>query len=151
MWLLVPDAGQFSDVTSTLDGERLRAILSEAESNLVYLRMPRWEIEQDFSLAEKLEALGMGPAFDPNTADFSGMDGGSNLFISDVVHKSFVKVDEAGTEAAAATAVIMEATAMQEEPVPVELTVDRPFLFFIYDRPTETILFFGQVVDPLSK
>jgi serpin B len=79
-------------------------------------------------------------------ADFSGMDGGRDLFISEVVHKAFVSVDEAGTEAAAATAVIVAATGMSE--APVEVSLDHPFLFFIRDIQTGAILFVGRVVDP---
>ncbi len=81
-----------------------------------------------------------------NRADFSGMTGDRDLFISEVVHKAFVSVDEAGTEAAAATAVVMEKMALPEEPV--EVTVDRPFIFLIRDIQTGAILFVGRVVDP---
>ena len=79
-------------------------------------------------------------------ADFSGMTGNKDLFISDVIHKAFVSVDEAGTEAAAATAVIMELTAMPE--TPVEVTLNRPFIFLIRDIETRAILFIGRVMNP---
>ncbi|TET13502.1 MAG: serpin family protein, partial [Dehalococcoidia bacterium] len=79
-------------------------------------------------------------------ADFSGMTGNRDLFISEILHKAFVSVDEAGTEAAAATAVVMTMTAAPEEPV--EVTVDRPFVFLIRDIETGTILFVGRVMDP---
>jgi len=93
-----------------------------------------------------LKALGMTDAFDPNRADFSGMTGNRDLFISDVIHKAFVAVDEKGTEAAAATAVIMElAMAPMFE---VSLTVDRPFIFLIRDTVSGQILFMGRVVNP---
>lgn len=89
--------------------------------------------------------MGMPLAF-YGGADFSGMTGNRDLFIADVVHKAFVSVDEAGTEAAAATAVVMELTAVPE--TPVEVTVDRPFVFLIRDIETDTILFVGCVVNP---
>jgi serpin B len=89
--------------------------------------------------------MGMPLAFSEG-ADFSGMTGSRDLFISDVIHKAFVAVDEAGTEAAAATAVMMKLAAVPEEPV--EVTVDRPFLFLIRDIETGAILFLGRVVDP---
>ena len=90
--------------------------------------------------------MGMDAAFDPNRADFSGMTGNYDLFIGDVIHKAFVAVDEKGTEAAAATAVIMEATsAMIHENF---FVVDRPFLFFIRDTESGQILFIGRVLNP---
>jgi len=80
------------------------------------------------------------------SADFSGMTGNRDLFISDVIHKAFVSVDEAGTEAAAATAVIMKLTAAPAEPVRV--TIDHPYIFLIRDIETGAILFLGRVIDP---
>jgi len=110
--------------------------------------MPRFEMTSDFSLAQVLTAMGMPAAFS-DSADFSGMTGGRDLFIGDVIHKAFVSVDEEGTEAAAATAVIMEAMAAMPEPErPIEVTVDHPFIFLIRDIQTGTILFLGRVVDP---
>ncbi len=88
----------------------------------------------------------MPVAFQPDQADFSGMDGSKNLYISDVLHKAFISLDENGTEAAAATAVVVGVTSMPAEPV--NLTIDRPFLFAIQDKPTGEILFLGRVVDP---
>jgi serpin B len=92
-----------------------------------------------------LRKLGMEDAFG-EAADFSGMTGNRDLSISDVIHKAFVSVDEQGTEAAAATAVIMKLTSIPAEPV--EVTVDRPFMFVIRDIEAGTILFVGRVMDP---
>ena len=86
-------------------------------------------------------------AFTPGAADFSGIDGGDNLYIQDVVHKTFIAVDENGTEAAAATGVIIGATSAPHDD-PVEMTINRPFLFFIQDEVTGAILFFGRIVQP---
>ena len=108
--------------------------------------MPKFEFESSFNLNETLKALGMPLAFDPEKADFSGMDGTRGLSIADVVHKAFVSVDEEGTEAAAATAVILRTSL----PPPAELVVDRPFLFLIRHNPTGTILFVGRVLDPTA-
>jgi serpin B len=96
-------------------------------------------------LKKILTEMGMPVAF-TDQADFSGMDGRKDLLISDVVHKAFVSVDEAGTEAAAATGVIVGTTAMPAEPVVV--TLDRPFIFLIRDIKTDTILFIGRVTNP---
>ena len=83
------------------------------------------------------------------TADFSGMSETEALMISDVFHKAFVKVDEEGTEAAAATAVVMALTsAPMEEPEPIEIRVDKPFIFLIWDFQTRNILFVGRVLNP---
>jgi serpin B len=97
-------------------------------------------------LVTLLQALGMTSAFIPGVADFSGMDGTHNLFISDVIHKAFIDVAEKGTEAAAATAVLMRAGAA----APTGLLVDatRPFLYYLRDQPTGAILFMGRVQDP---
>jgi serpin B len=146
MVILLPDAGAFESFEGALDAGRVDAILRGLAYREVALTMPKFEIESGFSLAKALAAMGMPDAFSMG-ADFSGMDGTRELFISDVVHKAFVAVDEAGTEAAAATAVVMELkAAMPEEPI--EVTVDRPFLFFIRDIETGAILFVGRVLDP---
>ena len=107
--------------------------------------MPKFEFESEFSLKDTLAEMGMPVAFS-GAADFSGMTGKRELSISDVVHKAFVAVDEAGTEAAAATAVIMELTAVPEPPV--EVTIDRPFIFLIRDIETGAVLFVGRVTNP---
>jgi serpin B len=107
--------------------------------------MPKFEFEFATSLATNLKALGMTDAFDPDRADFTGMldegaDAEDGLVISDVLHKAFIAVDEAGTEAAAATVIMMEATSAQpeEKPEPIEVRVDRPFLFAIRPAPSSS-------------
>jgi serpin B len=90
--------------------------------------------------------MGMTDAFSNEKADFSGVDGTRDLLITDVFHKAFVAVDEEGTEAAAATAVIV---GLESMPVmDAELTVDRPFIYLIRDTETGAVLFLGRVVDP---
>jgi serpin B len=107
--------------------------------------MPKYEFSSDFSLKKALSAMGMPVAFTEN-ADFSGMDGKRDLYISDVIHKAFVSVDEVGTEAAAATAVVMTTTSLQLNVV--DVTIDRPFIFLIRDIQTGAILFLGHVTNP---
>ena len=145
MVILLPQAGQFETFEGSLDAQWVGAIVKDLKSKRVALTMPRFEFESGFSLKEILAMMGMPLAF-YGGADFSGMTGNRDLFIADVVHKAFVSVDEAGTEAAAATAVVMELTAVPE--TPVEVTVDRPFVFLIRDIETDTILFVGCVVNP---
>jgi len=151
MLVLLPDDGEFEDFESALDAETYADILSALEPQEVALGMPRLEYEFNLSLSGTLADMGMTDAFSGDAADFSGManldEAGENLFISDVLHKAFVKVDESGTEAAAATVVIMEAlSAMPVEPI--ELTIDRPFIFTITDLRSDSILFIGRVLDP---
>jgi serpin B len=145
MIVLVPNRGQFGVFEGSLNTSRVKAIIDDLKQKQVNLTMPKFEFESEFDLSETLAAMGMPIAFS-TAADFSGMTGGRDLYISDVVHKAFVSVDEAGTEAAAATAVIMKLTAAPAEPV--EMKVDRPFIFLIRDIQTDTILFLGRVVDP---
>ena len=88
----------------------------------------------------------MSDAFQAGKADFSGMDGSQDLYITKALHKAYINVDENGTEAAAATAVAIGLTAIMANPV--DLKVDRPFLFLIQDKPTGEILFLGRVTNP---
>ena len=147
MVILLPEMGGFETFEGSLDAERVAAIVKELAHKRVALTMPKFEFESSFSLKDTLAAMGMAVAFSGG-ADFSGMTGNRDLFIAEVIHKAFVSVDEAGTEAAAATAVIMPLAAMPQEPV--EVTVDRPFVFLIRDIETGSILFVGRVVNPIA-
>jgi serpin B len=144
--LIIPDSGRFAEVASALTPAQLEALLGGLETKQVQLSLPKFKYEASFSLKQILAQLGMPDALTPGVADFSGMDGTRDLFISDVVHKAVVAVDEAGTEAAAATAVIVGITSLPV--VDVELTVDRPFIYLIRDTQTGTVLFLGQAVSP---
>jgi serpin B len=146
MLLLVPDAGKFKSFEEDLDDETYEAMVSALGECQVHLGLPRFGFDCALSLVDSLRALGMEDAFDPNVADFSGIDGARDLYISDVLHKAFVAVDEIGTEAAAATAVAIGGTSIPG--TPVTLTIDRPFLLVIRDVPTGAILFLGRVVEP---
>jgi serpin B len=121
----------------------------------ILLYLPKWRLEPPlFTLRKTFEALGMESAFDvpQGSANFNGIAPrrpNDYLYISNVFHKTFVEIDEKGTEAAAATAVVMmRATAHLEEPKPLEVRVDRPFLFAIQHRPSGACLFIGRVTDP---
>jgi len=141
--ILLPDSGYFEEFEELLSVQKLGSIMDRLERHYIALTMPQFEFESDFSLKETLTAMGMPSAFSPENADFSGMTGGRELFIQDVIHKAFVSVDEAGTEAAAATAVVMIEALPQ-----VAVNMDRPFIFFIRDIETGTILFVGRVLNP---
>lgn len=146
MVAVVPDVGTFEAFEQGLDAAALEEVLAGFSSAQVELKMPKFKVESSFGLRDALQEMGMPLAFDPDQADFSGMSAAPDMFISDVVHKAYVNVDEEGTEAAAATAVIVGVTSMPAETV--QLTIDRPFLFLIIDRTNNTILFMGRVVNP---
>jgi serpin B len=145
MDILVPDQGQFSAFEKGLNATLVKDITAKLSSTMINFAMPRWEFDSQFSLKQALSAMGMPAAFDG--ADFSGIDGKNDLYISGVIHKAFVSVDEKGTEAAAASAVIMAGAAPAK---PVALTVDRPFIFLIRDIPTGEVLFVGRVMNPAA-
>ena len=147
MWILLPDPGQFQPVEQQLNPGLIADLAGNVKYGSVDLGIPKFSYESSFNLNETLKTLGMTDAFDPDRADFSGMDGEHDLYIGNVMHKAFVSVDENGTEAAAATAAAMEASAV-EAGAPITFTVDRPFIFFIRDDQTGSLLFVGRVLDP---
>jgi serpin B len=147
MVVLVPDPGAFEAVAADIDGATFAAVLDGLQATDVDLRFPAYGYTTSATLRPPLAALGMGSAFDPDRADFSAMSTEASLFVSDVVHEAFISVDEAGTEAAAATAVVMDLTAAPGDPV--DVVVDRPFLFAIVHGDSRGVLFLGHVVDPL--
>ncbi|MHB9028268.1 MAG: serpin family protein [Candidatus Latescibacterota bacterium] len=150
MIILLPQPGRFKAFEQSLNPAKLASILSDMEkhSSLVVLKLPRFRIEhQPFSLRNALESMGMRRAF-TGGADFSGMDGQKGLQISDVFHRTFIRVDEYGTEAAASTAAAFVKGRTDNK---VEFIADRPFLFLIRDRNTGTILFLGRVLNPKSE
>ena len=146
MVLIVPDAVTFGAYEASLNAESYQQVLSSMSSQQVSLSMPKFSFSSQYQLGDTLDQMGMPDAFSAQAADFSGMDGKHDLYISKVIHQAFVAVDEKGTEAAAATAITISAGAILASGV--QLTIDRPFLFFIRDVPTGTILFMGRVVDP---
>jgi serpin B len=146
MVILLPASGNFETFEEQLQAQRVSDIISALQPNKVNLTMPKFEFDSDFSLKDTLAGMGMPIVFSPADADFSGMTGNRELFISDVVHKAFVSVDEAGTEAAAATAVIVAGSGAPEPAV--EVTVDHPFIFLIRDIQTGAIIFIGRVLNP---
>ena len=146
MDIIMPDAGQFAAFEADLDWAMVESILAGMQSTDVQLQMPKFTFRSQFSLADTLAGMGMPSAFDPGSADFSGMDGSRDLYISSVIHQAFVAVDEEGTEAAAATIVVMTLSAMPMSEI--QLTLDHPFIFLIRDLSSGQILFAGRVLDP---
>ncbi len=147
MVILMPAEGSFAAFEQALDQAQLAAILESLSFERIRLAMPRFEFHSKFGLTEALSALGMPEAF-TDAADFSGIDGTQELLISDVIHEAFVAVDEEGTEAAAATAVVVGITSAPVDPR--EVRIDRPFLFLIRDIETGAVLFIGRTLNPAS-
>jgi len=145
MVVVMPDEGKFEAFEKRLSSELLEDILSGLGYFDITLTMPKFKIESSFDLSDTLAKMGMPVAFDRDQADFSGMDGQRDLFISNVQHKAYVMVDEKGAEAAAGTGVAIKPVSIMEQRVVV---VDRPFLFFIYDRTSGTVLFIGRILNP---
>ena len=147
MIILLPERDEFEAFEGSLDGERVQRIIEEVSYRQVAVTMPSFEFESKFNLNQALAALGMPTAFS-DRADFSGMTGDRDLYISEVLHNAFVSVDEEGTEAAAATAVVMKLGAMTEQPI--EVLLDHPFIFLIRDVESGAVLFVGRVLDPTA-
>jgi serpin B len=114
----------------------------------VKVYMPKFTLDTKYVLNDMLSSMGIKDAFDPNTADFSGITGNHDLSISAAVHQAYVKVDEKGTEAAAATGAVFQTTSMPL--YKYTFRADHPFVFMIYDKQTDLILFLGQVTNPTA-
>lgn len=155
MMLLVPDEIEgVAAVEGALDARKLDTLISAMQLDRVWVSLPKFEVSpgESLSLGDNLKALGMPLAFDRQRADFTGIanppDADDRLVIAKVFHKGFVRVDEKGTEAAAATGVMgVRAGGMAEKP-PRQLKIDRPFLFLIRDNASGIVLFLGRVSDP---
>ena len=147
--LLPRDADGLAALESNMVAGDLTSWLGALGSNEVILSLPRFKLDppKPISLVEPLQALGMTKAFDPSQADFSGMSDEA-LFVDNAFHKCFVEVNEEGTEAAAATAVIVGITSAAVEPEPVVFNADHPFVFTIRDLDSGALLFMGRVADP---
>lgn len=150
MIVILPKGDDLKPAEAVLNDNNLSSLQGSADSQRVNLYLPKFRMETEYRLPQTLSAMGMPTAFTEGAADFSGMDGTTNLYISDVIHKAFINVNENGTEAAAATAVVMDlvmAPSGTSPPVP-EFRADHPFVFLIQDKETGTILFIGRVVNP---
>jgi serpin B len=146
MVVVLPDAGQFATVESALDGAFVSSLFSSLQFAGITMTLPKFSVQgSTISLKTELGKLGMTDAFDPTLANFSGI-APQPVWIGDVLHQAFVSVDENGTQAAAATAVIGVGLAASSNQVTVD--VDRPFFVLIRDIPTNSVLFVGRIVAP---
>jgi serpin B len=142
--VIVPD--DLAAFEAELDADAFGTIVGALSPAEVILSLPRFSTETKLGLADVLGTLGMSAAFDAAEADFSGITTEEQLFIAEVIHQANIDVDEAGTEAAAATAVVMDAGAAPADLI--SFIVDRPFLFAIRDVQTGAIVFLGRITDP---
>ncbi|MDO5562131.1 MAG: serpin family protein [Synergistaceae bacterium] len=148
MFVLLPTAGRdFTAAEDALSAEMFNGLASKMSARKVILTIPKFRAEQSFSLSKTLAKMGMPSAFGGG-ADFSGINGKRNIFIGGVLHKTFISVAEDGTEAAAATAVILSKMSMPAPDPPIIFRADRPFIYVIKDNETGVILFIGRFVKP---
>lgn len=147
MLLVLPDAiDGLENLERELTNERFSSWMLNLKSQYVSLFLPKFKLESTIDLGNALQSMGMEVAFS-HEADFSGINGKKNLQIDKMIHKAFLSVDEAGAEAAAASAVLvaLKSLAIKE---PVIFRADHPFLFFIMDNQTQSILFLGKLAVP---
>lgn len=147
MTIVLPAEGELERVSAAVAGGALPSMLGAPRPMPVQLSLPKWKFRTEAPLGDVLTALGMPTAFDPERADFGAMTRQERLFVAAVLHEGFIAVDEEGTEAAAATAVVMDTTSA---PLYREVVVDRPFLFVVHDVEYLAPLFVGRVSDPTA-
>jgi serpin B len=143
MLILLPEEGRIAELEAGA-AQVLDRVIAALKPNHLPVTIPKWEFTSSFALVDAFRALGAAVAFDPVRADFSGIDGTRDIYISRVEHKAFIAVDEMGTEASAATGVVGET----QSGTLVTFYADRPFLFVIRHIETGAVLFAGRVMDP---
>jgi serpin B len=149
--IIAPKQGSFGAFEDAMTAPVLGEIVQAMQPAVIDLRLPRFEIRGSAeSYRPMLEAMGMRAAFDPSAADFSriAVDTRDPLYVADVVHEATIDVDERGTEASAATGTTLSATIALKGGQAI--SIDRPFLFALRDRESQTVLFLGRVLDPTS-
>ncbi|HYV04027.1 MAG TPA: serpin family protein, partial [Blastocatellia bacterium] len=151
MYVFLPSAGTGIDqFIGSLSASNWDSWMKQFSKTQGEISLPRFKVEYEIALNDALKALGMGVAFDPDRADFTGMfQGAQNAFISKVKHKTFAEVNEEGTEAAAVTSTEMVATSVQIPRKSFRMVVDHPFFFAIRDNKTGSVLFLGSITEPM--
>ncbi len=144
--VIMPKPGTIDAFIASLTPATLTHITTNLTTTYVDLALPKFNVTQKSNLNVLLKSLGMSDAFDPATADLSGIDGTRNLSVGNVFHQAVIGVDEQGTEAAAATAIEITTTAILNPSEALAVTIKNPFIFLIRDRTTGLILFMGKVV-----
>ncbi|MCR4368578.1 MAG: serpin family protein [archaeon] len=145
--LIILPKGDISELEASLDAAKVAEYRNSLRNREFPIYIPKFKFEKSYSLKQALSNLGMQSAFAPGVADFSGISKGEDLYISEALQKTFVEVNEEGTEAAAVTAVVAIAESAEIQ-IPLEFKADHPFIFLIQDRETGLILFLGKITDP---
>jgi serpin B len=148
MVILLPKGDELDEIEKSITLERLAGWKGLLGERRVDVFVPKFKFETNYFMVGALTEMGMPSAFEDGVADFSGIDGSKSLVIQNVIHKAYVDVNEEGTEAAAATAIVFGTTSVPP-PTPV-FRADHPFIFMIQQRGTGNILFMGKVSDPLK-
>jgi serpin B len=143
MLILLPKEDCLDSLEESISTENLNLWRSNLKEKEIDVHMPKFKLETKYSMSDTLKKMGMPTAFSETEANFSGMNGKKDLHISSVIHQGFIEVNEKGTEAAAATGVIMRTSSISPT-----FYADHPFMFLIQDNETGNILFLGRVVDP---
>ncbi len=143
MFIILPIDNNITIAESQLNKENLIDWKSNLYETEVNVEIPKFKFETEYNLNQVLQNLGIEDAFNSGVADFSKMDGTRNLYISEALHKAYIEVNEEGTEAAAATSIVMSLSM-----VPNQFKADHPFLFLIEHKETGAILFIGRVMNP---
>jgi len=153
MAFLLPAEGEtVSDLLGKLDAGTLSGALANAKNQEVLLKLPKFEFAYFAKLKDTLAAMGMNKALSPGEADFSAMTNEKNqIYIDDVLHKCYIRVDELGAEAAAVTAVVAAEGAALQQVEPAKFYADRPFVFAIYSREDGAVAFLGAVNNPAAQ
>jgi serpin B len=148
MIIVLPKENDISIAESAINYENLTSWNLNFQDTEIEVNIPKFKFETKYTLNDILMSMGILDAFMPGLADFSKMDGTNNLFISKVIHQAFVEVNEEGTEAAAATAIIMELSMV---PDPKIFKADHPFIFLIQHEETGAVIFMGRAMDPSAE
>lgn len=149
MYIILPkNVDGINSLSKQINSENLRQWMDKMSNRVeINLSLPRFKITFDTTLSSTLKSLGMRDAFDVSASNFSKMSAANDLYVSEVYHKTFVEVNEEGTEAAAATGVVMMPRCLMPMP-PEPMVVDHPFIFMIYDKCSNSILFMGKIYNP---
>ncbi|MEO0263005.1 MAG: serpin family protein [candidate division WOR-3 bacterium] len=146
MFIFLPKSLDINSINEYLNYEKFKEIKENIRREEVDIYIPKFKMETKYLLNNVLYEMGIKDAFSEIDADFSGISGKKELFISNVYHKAYIEVNEEGTEAAAATGIVVEITAVRFRKI---FKADHPFVFLIYDKKLENILFLGRIVNPL--